>query len=190
MSAPTTALVVVVMGVSGCGKSTLGRHLSSALAVPFTDADDLHPPANVAKMRSGTPLNDDDRAPWLAACASWLADASRCGGGVLACSALKRRYREALIVGSCAPRFVFLDGDISLLRSRVAARALLGSHYMPPALLDSQLATLEAPAPEERAIRADLALTVDAAVALVLHALSATVALVSAPSTATAATTL
>ena len=167
--------LLVVMGVSGAGKSLLSRRLADDLGVELCDGDDLHPPRNVAKMRGGTPLDDADRAPWLAACGAWLAGAAARGGGVLACSALKRRYREALGSSGCAPRFVLLGGDVAVLRARIAARAAAGGHYMPPALLDSQLAALEAPAPDEEAavIRVDFALSVADASALVVRTLRA-----------------
>ncbi|UZN04285.1 gluconokinase [Cellulomonas sp. S1-8] len=129
---------VVVMGVAGCGKSTVGSALARRLGVPFVDADGLHPHANVARMSAGVPLTDDDRAPWLAAVAAELAEAPR--GLVVACSALRRRYRDALRAGAPGTVFVHLTGTREILAARLGARL---DHFMPPALLDSQLATLE-----------------------------------------------
>lgn len=139
------APAVVVMGVSGSGKTTVGRQLARRLAVPFVDADDLHPPANRAKMAGGTPLTDDDRAPWLEAVGRAIAEAD--GGAVVACSALRRRYREAILAGAGrAVVFAHLSGDAGLLHDRMAART---DHFMPPALLRSQLDTLEPLDPAE-----------------------------------------
>ncbi|QHT58308.1 gluconokinase [Cellulomonas sp. H30R-01] len=126
------------MGVSGSGKSTVGWLLARRLGVAFVDADGLHPPANVAKMGAGEPLTDDDRLPWLGAVAAELAAAP--DGAVVACSALRRRYRDVLRDGAPGVTFVHLDGSRDLLASRLAARL---DHFMPASLLDSQLATLE-----------------------------------------------
>jgi gluconokinase len=158
------------MGVSGSGKSTVGRALASRLGWAFRDGDALHPPENVAKMRAGHPLDDDDRAPWLAAVAACI-DAWRQAGraGVVACSALKRRYREA-IVGADRPevQLVFLDGPHHLLAERLARRQ---GHFMPPSLLDSQLAALEPPGPEERALTVSVAAPVASIVERIVAAL-------------------
>jgi gluconokinase len=136
--------VLLVMGVSGAGKTVLGRALAAALGWDFADADDYHSPANVAKMRAGTPLTDDDRAPWLAALREEIGRRLASGRPlVLACSALKQTYRDMLQSDPVRVRLVFLDGPRELIAARLAARA---GHYMPPALLDSQLAALEAPA--------------------------------------------
>ena len=158
---------VVVMGVSGCGKSTLGRLLAARLDVEFIEGDELHPPRNVELMASGVPLTDADRAGWLDALAERLRAASQAGrGAVLACSALRRAYRDRLRAAAPDLRFVHLHGDPALLRARMAGRR---DHYMPAALLDSQLATLEAPAADEAATTIDLAQSpqalVDAALA-------------------------
>ncbi len=130
---------VVVMGVSASGKSSVGEALAQRLGVEFVDADDLHPPANVAKMAAGVPLQDEDRWPWLDAAARRLASAP--AGIVLACSALKRAYRDRLRALAPDVVFVHLTGDPDLLAARSRARS---GHLMPPSLLDSQWATLEA----------------------------------------------
>jgi gluconokinase len=152
LSPPT---VLIVMGVSGSGKSTVGMIVADRLGWPFRDGDGFHPPENVEKMRSGTPLTDEDRWPWLKAIAAWI-DGRRQSGthGVIACSALKRSYRDVLRDGHDDVRFVFLDGPRELLASRLADRK---GHYMPASLLDSQLATLERPGLEE----APLAVSID-----------------------------
>ena len=143
-------MIVVLMGVCGCGKTAVGRALAQALDWSFLDADDFHPLGNVAKMAAGTPLTDDDRWPWLHAIAAAI-DAARAGGqsAVVACSALKRAYRDILVGSRPDVVLVYLQGSHDLLARRAAART---GHFMPPALLDSQFATLEEPAPEERAI--------------------------------------
>lgn len=134
---------VVVMGVTGCGKTTVGRLVAQRLGAQFVDADDFHPPANVAKMRAGIPLDDADRRPWLDALNARLREAAARGESlVLACSALKAAYRERLREGIPGLRFVHLEGARDLIAARLAARS---GHYMNPALLDSQFATLERP---------------------------------------------
>jgi len=149
-----------VMGVSGSGKSTVGAAIAQRLRVPFADADDFHPPANKAKMHAGIPLTDEDRWPWLAVLHDSLARSLAEGRGtVLACSALKESYREALSDRLSGVRFVLLDGDRALLRARLANRP---GHFMNPALLDSQLETLERPAD---ALVVDIAAPVDVQVA-------------------------
>lgn len=146
---PLAALVV--MGVSGSGKTTLAAMLAGKLGWPYRDADDFHPAANVTKMASGRPLTDEDRAPWLAAIARWIDDQRAAGGhAIVACSALKRAYRDVLIGARGDVGLVFLDGARETIRARMAARA---DHFMPTALLDSQIATLEPPTPDENAIR-------------------------------------
>jgi gluconokinase len=136
-------MIVIVMGVTGVGKTTVGRLLAAELGAEFLDADDYHPPANVAKMKAGKPLDDVDRAPWLVRLNAVLREHAREGRSVvLACSALKVAYRTVLVDGLADARFVFLHGSRALLAERLAARR---GHYMNPALLDSQLATLEAP---------------------------------------------
>jgi gluconokinase len=132
-------VIVVVMGVAGCGKSTVGALLAERLGAEFLDADDFHPPQNVAKMAAGTPLSDEDRAPWLERLNAELRRRDR---AVLACSALKESYRRALARG-VACRFVHLRGSLELIRGRLAARR---HRYMPASLLESQFAALEPPA--------------------------------------------
>lgn len=136
------------MGVSGSGKTTVAGLLAGRLGWEFIDADDFHPPGNVRKMRGGTPLTDEDRWPWLASVAAWV-DATRRTGrhGVLACSALKRAYRDILVGTRADVQLVYLRGDKALIASRQAARR---NHYMPATLVDSQFATLEEPGAEER----------------------------------------
>ncbi|MDJ1113364.1 gluconokinase [Microbacterium dauci] len=128
---------IVVMGPSGSGKSAVGAALAVDLAVEFIDADDLHPAANVAKMSAGTPLGDEDRWPWLDIVGQALRDLP--GGGVVACSALARRYRERILAAAPDAVFVELTVDRDELERRMRARA----HFMPPALLESQMAALE-----------------------------------------------
>jgi gluconokinase len=140
--------VLVVMGVSGSGKSTVGSALAAQLGVPFVDSDDLHPAANVVKMSAGVPLTDDDRWPWLALVGRQLAGAEATGM-VVACSALKRSYRDAIRAEEPAVRFVYLEADHELLETRVQHRP---DHFMPASLLDSQLATLEPLAADEPGI--------------------------------------
>ncbi len=148
------------MGVSGSGKTTVGRIVAERLGWPFLEGDDYHPPANVAKMRAGVPLDDADRAPWLAALATEISAARRAGRSlVLACSALRRAYRDTLTAGRLDDvLLVFLTGDRALLDERVRARR----HFMPPDLLDSQLATLEPPGPDERPLTLDVGETPEA----------------------------
>lgn len=131
------------MGVSGCGKSTVGRLVAQQLGFEFWDGDDFHPAANVAKMRTGTPLNDDDRRPWLLAIADFMRESHAAGrGAVIACSALKESYRDLLLRGEPWVRFVHLTGPREVIADRMKSRV---GHYMPVTLLDSQLATLETP---------------------------------------------
>lgn len=140
---------VVVMGVSGSGKTTVGAALADAIGLRFVDGDALHPAANVAKMAAGIPLDDADRAPWLDAIGAVLA----AGPVVVACSALKRGYRDRLRAAAPDLQLVFLDGSPELLASRMAGRP---GHFMPTSLLDSQLATLQRPDPNEGALTADI----------------------------------
>lgn len=159
--------VIVVMGVSGCGKSTLGQALAQALGVPYIEGDALHPPRNVARMAAGTPLTDADRAGWLDAIGERLAQAGD-QGAVVACSALRRIYRDRLRAASPGLRLVHLHGDPALLAERIGQRT---GHYMPPALLPSQLQTLEPPDPDEAAITLNIAQPPEALVRRALQAL-------------------
>ena len=159
------------MGVSGTGKTVVGTSLAHALGVAFLEGDDLHPTENVRRMTQGIALTDDDRRGWLAAIAARLARARQTGTGlVVSCSALKRAYRDVLRSADPDLRFVHLTGDPALIARRMAGRA---GHFMPPALLESQLATLEVPAPEEQAWTFDLADPPDTIVAQVLARLHA-----------------
>lgn len=152
-----TALALVVMGTSGSGKSTFGAALAGMLDARFLDADDLHPPANRSKMEAGIPLDDADRVPWLDAVAAWIAERQAAGeASVVACSALRRHYRDRLRRGAPGVRFVYLEVAAEELARRMRTR----HHFMPPALLDSQLATLEPPAPDEAACTLDGMLTI------------------------------
>jgi len=139
--------VIVLMGVASSGKTSLGERLAEHLGWPFRDADSFHPPANVAKMAGGTPLTDEDRKPWLAAIAAWI-DELRAAGehGIVTCSALKRAYRRVIVGDRPDVALVYLKGSRALIGARMAARQ---HHFMPPALLDSQFATLEEPGEDE-----------------------------------------
>lgn len=140
------------MGVSGCGKSTIGKLLSKKTNLPFFDADDFHPEANIKKMESGAPLNDKDRAPWLGNLNKLAQEKTKTTGAVIACSALKSKYRRRLEKGLPEmPTWVFLDGDFDLLLSRINSRA---DHFMPASLLQSQFDTLEKP---RKGIKVDVA---------------------------------
>jgi gluconokinase len=154
----------VVMGVSGSGKSLIGTRLAQELHVEFVEGDDLHPPDNVRRMAAGIPLTDNDRKGWLMAIAARLREAKRAGIGLVAsCSALKRSYRDLLRSSADARvQFVYLAGTRALLAERMAKRR---GHFMPPALLESQLETLEEPAPDERAWLCDIRETPDTIVA-------------------------
>lgn len=148
---PPLPSVIVVMGVSGSGKTTISALLAGRLHWEFEDADDFHPPANVAKMRNGVPLTDEDRWPWLRAIAAWIDKTRQAGGhGVVACSALKRSYRDVLI-GDGRPdvRLVYLKGAATLIAKRQAARQ---GHFMPTGLMKSQFEALEEPGSDERPI--------------------------------------
>jgi gluconokinase len=157
------------MGVTGAGKTTVARALARRLGWRFQEGDALHPPENVAKMHSGQPLDDWDRAPWLAAIAAQI-DAWRRDGvsGVVSCSALKRAYRDVIIGHHPDTRLIYLHGSRQLLAERLAARS---GHFMPASLLDSQLATLEPPGPDERPIVVSVDAPVEAIVADIVAAL-------------------
>ena len=163
---------IVVMGVAGCGKSSLGRQLADALQCRFVEGDNLHPARNVALMTAGIPLTDADRADWLTSMAALLGQcAARGESVVVSCSALKRRYRDQLRTACPSLRLVHPHGPRALLASRLAAR---GDHYMPASLLDSQLATLELPEPDEAAIDTDISQSVAMQCAAALAALATT----------------
>lgn len=143
-------VALVVMGVSGSGKSTIADHLARRLGWRYEDGDRFHPPGNVAKMSAGHPLTDEDRWPWLQAIADEIDRVGAAGErAVIACSALKRDYRDILVHGRDDVRIVFLDGSESLIAARLAARK---GHFMPPGLLASQFRTLERPDADERPI--------------------------------------
>ncbi|MEV7427988.1 gluconokinase [Nocardioides sp. NPDC092400] len=151
--------LLVVMGVSGSGKSTVGAALAQRLRVPFADADDFHPEANIAKMSRGEALDDSDRWPWLEVIGDWLADHP--DGGVMSCSALRRKYRDQLRHHAPATTFVLLEGAREVIERRQASRP---GHFMPASLLTSQYATLEPLEPDEDGIVIDVDQGVDAIV--------------------------
>ena len=169
-------LLLVIMGVSGCGKSTFASSIGTALALQMVEGDDLHTPENVAKMQSGIALTDLDRWPWLDRITAALGQHPHkdMHGRVVACSALKRAYRDRIRQGLPGVRFVFLDGDSELIRGRMAART---GHFMQLELLDSQLRTLERPSPDETDV---LTICIDQAVDQMVA--TATAALRRAPS--------
>lgn len=132
---------LVIMGVAGCGKTTVANLLAGRLGWTEAEADDFHPKANILKMASGVPLDDDDRWPWLRAIRDWMSEQDRAGSNsVVTCSALKRRYRDVLRQAEGRVRFVHLDGTVDLIGERIQGRSM---HFMPPALLPSQFAILE-----------------------------------------------
>ncbi|MCP2273437.1 gluconokinase [Actinokineospora diospyrosa] len=145
--------VVVVMGVAGSGKTTVAGLLAERLGVPLAEADEFHPAANIAKMRSGVPLTDEDRWPWLAAIADWIAERGHDIGGIVTCSALKRSYRD-LLAADARVFFVHLTGSRDLLAHRMRGRS---GHFMPVSLLDSQLADLQPLTDGEPGIELDIA---------------------------------
>jgi gluconokinase len=153
---------LVVMGVSGSGKSTIADRLAARLGWRYEDGDKYHPPANVAKMSAGHPLNDEDRRPWLQAIADEIDRTCKASQhAVVACSALKHAYRDILVHGHDDVRIVFLNGTQELIAGRLAARK---GHFMPPGLLTSQFRTLEPPQPGERPITVSIDASVEAIV--------------------------
>ncbi|GAA1001379.1 gluconokinase [Subtercola frigoramans] len=161
--------LVIVAGVSGSGKSTVGEALALELGVPFVDADSLHSAANVAKMAGGTPLTDEDRGPWLDSIGQAMRSAEN-DGLVMACSSLRRRYRDQIRASAPGTFFVTLTGSRELLAERLAGRA---GHFMPPALLDSQLAAFEPLQPDERGIDLSIDAAPDTLVARAVEAIRA-----------------
>ncbi|WGS22238.1 MULTISPECIES: gluconokinase [unclassified Bradyrhizobium] len=150
---------LVVMGVSGSGKSTIADHLAIRIGWRYEDGDTFHPPGNVAKMSAGQPLTDEDRRPWLQAIADEIDRTCKVRErAVIACSALKRTYRDILVHGRDDVRLIFLEGTQDLIAARLAARK---GHFMPPALLTSQFRTLEPPTADERPIVVAIDRTVD-----------------------------
>ena len=161
--------VVVIMGVSGSGKTTVAERVAAAFGWMFQEGDKLHPAANVAKMASGRPLDDADRAPWLAIITEWIDARLHTGhDAFITCSALKRSYREQIGNGKPGVQIVYLHGDHATLEAHINNRH---HEFMPATLLDSQLATLEEPTPDEHVITVDVASTVERTVADVIHAL-------------------
>jgi gluconokinase len=154
-ASPRFSDAIIVMGVTSCGKTSVGKKLAAALGAPFIEGDALHPPANIAKMSSGTALNDDDRWPWLQKIGEALQGEDV---KVASCSSLKTVYRQKLSQAAGRPvTFIYLHGSREVLAARIAARK---GHFMPPSLLDSQLATLEPPTDDEKALRFDIGLPV------------------------------
>ena len=170
--ADATPCALVVMGVSGSGKSTIAERLAARLGWRFEDGDKYHPPANVAKMSAGHPLTDEDRWPWLQAIADEIDRTCKQGEhAVVACSALKRVYRNILVHGRGDVRIVFLNGTQELIAGRLAARK---GHFMPPGLLTSQFKTLEPPQPTERPITVSIDAPVEAIVDAIIRQLNRT----------------
>jgi len=138
-------MIYIVMGVSSSGKTLIGSQLAKKMGIPFYDADDFHPEANVKKMSAGEPLNDRDRLPWLQAMARHMTEWEQAGGAVLACSALKAPYRKLLSPPGIPVRYIYLKGSKELIAGRMAGR---DGHFMPKSLLDSQFEALEEPKAE------------------------------------------
>jgi len=156
---------LIVMGVSSSGKSSIGKALAERLGWRFADGDDFHPPANVEKQRAGQALTDEDRWPWLQSIADEIDRVTAEDGKlVVACSALKRAYRDLLVHGRHDIRIVYLDGSRELIAKRMAARK---NHFMPPSLLDSQFKTLEVPGTDERVIAVSIDDDIDGIVAAI-----------------------
>jgi len=164
--------VLIVMGVSASGKSTIGERLAQRLQWPFEDGDNFHSASNIDKMHRGIPLTDEDRWPWLQAIAAWI-DKTRSAGqhGVVACSTLKRRYRDVLIGDRADVRLVYLKGDETLIAQRIAHRH---GHFMPGSLLHSQFETLEEPGPDENPITVSIDADPDRIVSDIISALNRT----------------
>ncbi|MGX9392118.1 gluconokinase [Nitrobacteraceae bacterium UC4446_H13] len=166
-----TLHALIIMGVSGSGKSTIGEALAKRLGWRFEDGDSFHPPSNVAKMKAGHPLNDDDRKPWLEAIAAEIARVAAAQDHVIiACSALKRAYRDILIHGRRDTRIVFLDGSEALIAARLQKRK---GHFMPAGLLASQFEALEMPAADEHVVSVSIDAEVETIVDGIARKLSA-----------------
>ncbi|MEU9238033.1 gluconokinase [Streptomyces sp. NPDC048385] len=163
-----TPHVVAVMGVAGTGKTTIGPLLAARLGVPYAEGDDFHPPANIAKMSAGHPLDDADRWPWLDAIGAWAH--GREGGGVVSCSALKRAYRDRLRAAAPGLVFVHLTGDRQLIEDRMSHRR---GHFMPTALLDSQFAALQPLEADEAGVDVDISGSPEEITARAVRALDA-----------------
>jgi carbohydrate kinase (thermoresistant glucokinase family) len=162
--------VLVLMGVSGSGKSTVALELQRVLGWKFQEGDDLHPPANVQKMRAGRPLNDADRLPWLQAVARWIDERlAAAEPGIITCSNLKRAYREITIGSRPGVRLIYLKGDEQLIHDRIVQRR---HRYMPPSLLRSQMETLEEPGPDERPVVVTIREAISETVFQILRGLS------------------
>ncbi len=165
----TSSTILVIIGVSGSGKTTVGAMLARRLHWPYAEADDFHPPQNIAKMAAGHPLTDEDRWPWLRAIAAWIdAQIAKHGSGVVTCSGLKRAYRDLLREGRPDVRIVYLRGSRALIASRMAARH---GHFFRAAMLDSQFADLEEPGPDEAVTSVPIDGTPEAIVDAILAAL-------------------
>jgi gluconokinase len=164
MNTPPSNTYLVVMGVAGCGKSSLGQRCAQALSLPLLEGDDFHSASNVAKMRNGTPLSDEDRAAWLDTLAAQLQAHPQ--GVVLTCSSLKQRYRDRLRAATPSLRFVFLHLTPEQSRARVAARP---AHLFPVSLVDSQFAALEDPSQEPGVLPLDATLPLEALASAVVH---------------------
>ncbi len=166
----TSPPMVIVMGVSGAGKTTIAKALATRLGWTFEEGDRLHPKANIDKMKSGQPLDDADRAPWLAAIGKWIDDRAAAGKpGVISCSALKRAYRAQLTGGRPQVKIVYLHGSEALIAQRLAKR---DHHFMPPSLLGSQFHDLQQPTPEEGAFLVQIDQTVEAQVREIITGLA------------------
>ncbi|MFM2423122.1 MAG: hypothetical protein RL291_1652 [Pseudomonadota bacterium] len=161
---------IILMGVSGVGKTTTAQRLAKELGWEFRDGDSFHPPENVEKMSRGVPLNDEDRAPWLASISEWIgANLRKDVHVIVTCSALKRRYRTVLVGGRTDVRIVHLHAEKSLIADRMGRRK---GHFMPPALLDSQFAALEAPEHDERVVSINVAMPPQRCVERILQVLN------------------